>query len=82
MRRPILNHTVKGDPLYDPFLGSGTTLIAAELTGRTCYGVEIDPCYCDVIAVRWEKLSCLHATLQGNGRTFAEISSERNPSKP
>lgn len=51
MERPIRNH--KGD-VYDPFLGSGTTLIAAERTGRTCYGLEIDPHYVDVIVRRWE----------------------------
>src|ERR1700722_19013712 len=41
MRRPILNHTLPGESCYDPFLGSGTTLIAAEQTGRVCYGVEL-----------------------------------------
>ena len=51
MRRPIQNHS--GD-VYDPFLGSGTTLIAAEMMGRTCYGVELSPAYCDVIVTRWE----------------------------
>lgn len=51
MRRPIKNH--EGD-VYDPFLGSGTTLIAAEMMGRACYGIEIDPLYCDVIVSRWE----------------------------
>lgn len=43
MRRPILNHTQRHDVVYDPFLGSGTTLVAAELTERICYGLEIDP---------------------------------------
>jgi DNA modification methylase len=47
MRRPILNHTKRGAAVYDPFLGSGATIIAAELTGRTCYGVELDPKYVD-----------------------------------
>lgn len=46
-----------GGKVIDPFLGSGTTLIAAEQTGRTCYGMEIDPCYVDVIVERWEKLT-------------------------
>ena len=41
----------------DPFLGSGTTLIAAEQLGRTCYGMEISPAYCDVIVKRWETLT-------------------------
>lgn len=43
--------------IYDPFLGSGTTLIAAEQLDRTCYGVEIEPCYCDVVVERWENLT-------------------------
>lgn len=70
MRRPILNHTVKGDSVYDPFLGSGTTLIAAELTERVCYGLEIDPQYCDVIVRRWQKQTGREATLEGIGCTF------------
>ena len=45
MRRPILNHTERGEVVYDPFLGSGSTLIAAEQTGRICYGLDIDPKY-------------------------------------
>jgi DNA modification methylase len=57
MRRPLLNHTVKGDAVYDPFLGSGTTLIACETEGRRCYGLEIEPKYCDVIVARWEKFT-------------------------
>ena len=48
MRRPILNHTEPGDVIYDPFLGSSTALMAAELTGRICYGIEIDPKYIDL----------------------------------
>ena len=49
MRRPILNNTVPGDIVYDPFLGSGTTLIAAQETERVCFGLDIDPRYVDVI---------------------------------
>lgn len=59
MARPIRNH--EGD-VYDPFLGSGTTLIAAEQTGRICYGMEIDPRYCDVIVNRWEAFTGKTAT--------------------
>lgn len=54
MRRPIMNNSKKGDAVYDPFLGSGTTLIACEAEGRVCYGLEIDPVYVDIILARWE----------------------------
>lgn len=53
----VRKHGGKDDDVYDPFLGSGTTLIAAEQLGRKCYGLEIDPGYCDVIVARWEKLT-------------------------
>ena len=52
----VLRHLVGGS-IYDPFLGSGTTIIAAEMTGRVCYGLEIDPKYCDVIVQRWENFT-------------------------
>ena len=51
--------------VYDPFLGSGTTLIAAEQLGRKCYGMEISPDYCDVIVKRWETLTGRQATREG-----------------
>lgn len=52
--RPITNHTKAGEAVYDPFLGSGTALIAAERHARVCYGMEIDPRFVDVIIRRWE----------------------------
>jgi len=55
MARPILNNTSAGDLVYDAFVGSGTTIIAAEKYGRTCYAMEIDPRYCDAVISRWEK---------------------------
>jgi len=55
-----------GDVVYDPFLGSGTTLIAAEQLRRTCYGMEIDPRYCDMTVKRWEQLTGKHAELVQN----------------
>lgn len=61
MARPIRNH--EGD-VYDPFLGSGTTLIAAEQLDRRCYGIEIDPIYVDVIVRRWEAFTGQQATLE------------------
>ena len=77
MRRPILNHTKRGELVYEPFLGSGTTLAAAELTERVCYGLELDPKYVDVVISRWQTLAGKHATLDGDGRTFDEIAEDR-----
>ena len=77
MRRPILNHTLPGEAVYDCFLGSGTTLIAAEETGRVCYGSELDPKYVDVICRRWQGYTGKQAVLDGDGRTFDEIAEER-----
>jgi len=77
MRKPILNHLRRGELVYDPFLGSGTTLAAAELTERVCYGMELDPKYIDVIVQRWQSLTNKIATLDGDGRTFDEIAQER-----
>jgi DNA modification methylase len=57
MRRPILHHTLQGDAVYDPFLGSGTTMIAAEMTGRRCYAIELSPEYCGLAIARWEQLT-------------------------
>jgi len=77
MRRPILNHLRRGELVYDPFLGSGTTLAAAELNGRICYGLELDPKYVDVSVQRWQQLADKKATLEGDGRTFEQIARER-----
>jgi hypothetical protein len=77
MRKPILNHTKPGELVYDPFLGSGTTLAAAELTKRVCYGLELDPKYADVVVERWQSLSGKCATLEGDGRTFEAVAHER-----
>jgi DNA modification methylase len=77
MRKPIRNHTVPGEIVYEPFCGSGTTLIAAEQTGRICYAVELDPKYVDVIVRRWQSFTGKHATLDGDGRTFEVVAEER-----
>jgi DNA modification methylase len=77
MRRPILNHTKRGELVYEPFLGSGTTLAAAEITERVCYGMEMDPKYVDVVVQRWQKLAGGKAVLEGDGRIFDEIAEER-----
>jgi len=61
----------------DPFLGSGTTLAAAEMAGRVCLGMELDPRYVDVCVRRWQDLAGKQAVLEGDGRTFAEIARKR-----
>jgi hypothetical protein len=65
--------------VYDPFLGSGTTLIAAETTGRVCLGMELEPRYVDVaVAVRrWQAFTGLEACLLGDGRLFEVVAAER-----
>jgi DNA methylase len=54
---PIRNHLAPGEAVYDPFLGSGTTLVAAEIHGRRCYGLEIDPRYCQIAIERWQRFT-------------------------
>lgn len=73
----IRDVTDRGDIVLDGFLGSGTTLIAAERTGRRCRAIEIDPLYVDGAIRRWEKASGKSATLSGSGKTFAEVAAER-----
>ena len=64
MQRPIENHSRPGDAVYDPFVGSGTTIIAAELTGRACHALELDPVYVDVAVRRWEAATGRSALLE------------------
>ena len=77
MRRPIENNSSPGQAVYEPFLGSGTTIIAAEMTGRACHAIELNPAYVDVAVKRWQDFTGNTATLEGDGRTFAEISDAR-----
>ncbi|CAJ0849423.1 hypothetical protein AMST5_00123 [freshwater sediment metagenome] len=69
--------TGRRDIVLDPFLGSGTTVIAAEKVGRLCYGLEIDPSYVDVAVRRWQDYTKADAVLEGDGRTFDEVAAER-----
>lgn len=64
--------TRRGDIVLDPFLGSGSTLIAAEKTGRVCVGTEIAPVYVDATIRRWESATGLDAVHEGSGQTFSE----------
>ena len=77
MRRPMVNNSGPGQAVYDPFLGSGTTLIAAETIGRVCVGVELDPRYVDLALRRWEAFTGHEASLLGDGRTLAQITDTR-----
>jgi DNA modification methylase len=72
MRRPIANNSRPGEAVYDPFLGSGTSLIAAEMSGRVCYGLELDPAYVDVVIRRWQRFTGRDATDQASGQSFDE----------
>ena len=75
MARPIRNH--KAPEVYDPFLGSGTTLIACEQLGRKCYGMEIEPLYVQVCIERWEQFTGKDAILESTGKTFTQVKSSR-----
>ena len=73
----ILDSTDLDDVVLDPFLGSGTTLLAAQRAGRRCYGVELDPLYVDTAIMRWERLTQQQARLT-SGQSFADVKSERS----
>jgi len=73
----LLDVSVKGDRVIDPFMGSGTTLIAAERTGRIAHGIELDPKYVDLAIRRWEKETGRSAVHAETGLTFAELAEER-----
>ena len=79
MRRPIVNNSRPGQLVYDPFLGSGTSLIAAEMTGRTCIGIEISPAYVDVILRRWEDFTGRTAIHQASGQSFNARAANQDP---
>ena len=69
----LLNNSKKGDLLLDIYLGSGTSIIASEQTGRTCYGSEIEPCYVDVIIKRWQEFTGKEATRESDGVKFNDL---------
>lgn len=73
----LLDVTVRGDIVLDPFLGSGTTLIAAERTRRVCYGIELDPAYVDVCVRRWQVMTGKEAILEATGQAFDEVAVAR-----
>jgi DNA modification methylase len=78
MRRPIENNSSPGHAVYEPFSGSGTTIIAAEMTGRACHAIELSPRYIDVAVRRWQAFTGRTATLEADGRMFADIETDRD----
>jgi len=70
MLRPIINNSKKGEHIYDPFCGSGTTLMACEKSNRKCLTQELDPKYVDMAVARWEKFTGQKAILESTGEEF------------
>jgi DNA modification methylase len=79
MRRPMLNNSSPGQAIYEPFLGSGTTLIAAQSCGRVCFGVEIDPLFVDLAIRRWQAFTGEKAKRASDGRLFDAVTSDAGP---
>jgi DNA modification methylase len=79
MKRPIENNSSIGQAIYEPFCGSGTTIMAAEITGRTCHAIELMGEYVDVAVQRWQAFTGETARLEADGRSFSDIAAERRP---
>jgi DNA modification methylase len=77
MRRPIENNSSPGQAVYEPFSGSGTTLIAGEMIGRAVHAIEVNPAYVDVAVKRWQEFTGEVAVLEETGQTFADVDLER-----
>lgn len=76
MKRPIENNSSPGQAIYEPFCGSGTTIIASEMTGRACYAVELSPAYVDVAVQRWQAFTGERASHAVTGEAFSERKSD------
>lgn len=73
----LATYSCAGQSAYEPFMGSGTTLIACENMDIACFGMEMDPRYCDVIVKRWEKFTGKRAKLESTGQTFSDVAAGR-----
>jgi len=78
IEKALANSSKNEDIVYEPFSGSGSTLIASEKTNRICYGLELDEKYCDVIIKRWQDFTGNQATLENTNKTFEQIQEERD----
>jgi DNA modification methylase len=78
MKRPIENNSSPGQAVYEPFSGSGTTIIAAEMTGRSCHAIELNPAYVDVAIERWQNFTGQEAVLESTGQTFKSMKETRS----
>lgn len=81
MRRPMEANSAEGDWVYEPFSGSGSTIIAGEQTGRRVLAMELSPAYVDVAVRRWEAFSGGMALHAASGLSFAQVAAERRPEK-
>ena len=79
MCRPILNNSSPGQAVFEQFMASSTTLIAAETTGQICYGIELNPAYVDVAIERWQQFTGACAILADMGETFEELKMRTGP---
>ena len=79
MKRPIENNSSAGQAVYEPFSGSGTTIIAGEMTGRSVHAIELSPAYVDVAITRWQNFTGQTAALESTGKTFVEVMAHRHP---
>lgn len=77
----LLDCSKRGDIVVDSFLGSGTTLLAAERTGRVCRGIELDPLYVDTLIRRWQNLTGRDAIRSLDGKSFHDIEIEKGCAK-
>ena len=77
MKRPIENNSSPGQAVYEPFSGSGTTIIAAEMTGRSCHAIELNPAYVDIAVERWQNFTGQEATLEASGESYNALKAKK-----